>query len=613
MKGTTVTFLPDNITIHVPKGTSLLEAAREAGLLVEAHCGGKGNCGKCRVLVEGLISEDITSTERQALHGEEINAGWRLACQVKVEDTPLTVRIPAPNRPYLVKAALSGGVKPAVKPFVHKISSFLPPASLEEPSGSWERLQRNLAGSGYRVKPGMTALLALPDALRDNGGQVTAVIYGDYVIAVQRGDTTAEDYGLALDIGTTTVAGSLIDLRTGRELAVVADLNKQSRYGADVISRIDFAAASPGGLEKMTTLAREVVNGIIGDLCQKTGVKPDAIHAATVVGNTCMLHLFAGLNPRTLAVPPFVGTIHQSFVAGAEELGMDIAPWAPVMFLPVISGYVGADTVGAILATGVQESEKITLLIDIGTNGEIVLGSRDRLLACSAAAGPAFEGANISAGMRAAEGAIDRVAFSNDQVICSVIGGGKPRGICGSGLIDAVAGMLGVGLVDASGRLLERQEAAATVGPHLAARIRETQNGREFLLAGEIAITQQDIRQVQLAKGAIQAGIRILQKKLAIGDGDIEEVLLAGSFGNYINKTAAMRLGLIPPIPLERVKCVGNAAHQGAKMVLLNEEVVEKAGAVSRLVEYVELSACIDFAAEFTQAMDFVPHPAGEN
>ncbi|MFZ5648280.1 MAG: ASKHA domain-containing protein [Bacillota bacterium] len=612
MNEASVTFLPGNVTIKVPSGSTVLDAARDAGIPVEAHCGGRGTCGKCRVLVRNT-DQKPTSAERQALSREKSRSGWRLACQVRPGNVPLTVEVPVQDKPRLVKAGMSGAVCQSVNPPVKKFSLLLSPTDLEKPLGYWELLQESLAGRGIDAIPGLNVLRAMPGMLKDRPGHVTAVIYGDRIIALEQGDTVAEQYGLALDIGTTTVAGSIVDLRTGKELAAEADLNRQNQFGADIISRIDFSVASPAGLDKLTTLIRDVVNGIIKKLARRAGIRPDSIYAAAVAGNTCMLHLFAGISPGRLSVPPFNGIVHGSYTAGAYELGIGISPRAPVLFLPVISGYVGADTVGVILATGMHLSKKITLAIDIGTNGEIVLGCRNRLLACAAAAGPAFEGANISSGMRAAEGAIDRVVLDGDEVICSVIGGGKPRGICGSGLIDALAVMLEAGLIDSSGRLLEAEEAASVAGPRLASRIRQTERGREFLLSGGVAITQKDIRQVQLAKGAMRAGINILLARMGIGDSDIEAVLLAGSFGSYIDKAAARRLGIIPPVPLDRIRHVGNAAHQGAKMTLIDREVMDQAKDVCRMVEYVELSAWEDFSREFSEAMFFDPHPVGEN
>ncbi|KJS02516.1 MAG: hypothetical protein VR68_02665 [Peptococcaceae bacterium BRH_c4a] len=612
MNETFLTFIPENITVKVPAGGTVLEAAREAGLPVEAHCGGRGTCGKCRVRVHNS-TQKLTSAERQAMSREEASDGWRLACQVLPDGDPLTVEVPGQNRPRLVKAGLTGAVCRASDPPVKKVSVQMSPPDLENPRGNWDLLQESLAGKGVKATPSLDVLRVLPEMLKDRRGPITAVICGHLMIALEEGDNVDELYGLALDIGTTTVAGSIVDLRTGRELAAAADLNRQNQYGADIISRIDYSVSSPSGLGNLNSMIRNVVNGIIKKLARQAGTRPESIYAAAVVGNTCMLHLFAGISPAGLSAPPFSGSVHSSYAADAVEIGIDISPRAPVLFLPVISGYVGADTVGVILATGMHLSKKITLAIDIGTNGEIVLGSRNRLLACAAAAGPAFEGANISAGMRAAEGAIDRVVLDGDEVVCSVIGNGKAKGICGSGLIDAVAAMLEAGLVDPGGRLLEADEAVSVAGPRLASRIRQTEKGREFMLSGGVAITQKDIRQVQLAKGAICAGIRILQGKLGIGDSDIEAVLLAGSFGSYIGKDAALRLGIIPAVPPDRVRHVGNAAHQGAKMVLLDREVMEQAGSVRQMVEYVELSTSEYFSEEFTEAMFFAPHPVGEN
>jgi len=599
MKTFEVTFQPDGRTVRVAEGTGLLEAAISAGVPIEGICGGKGVCGKCKVKAQGRLSPP-TASERRVL-GKDLADGFRLACQAKVLGK-VVAEVPTASL-RRNQRILSGGTarKVPLDPTVRKYPLQVPEPSLRDQRTDFERL-RDAVGDG-RIGVDITTLRKLPEVVRGHGFRVTAVVADGTLIAVEGGDTSDRCFGVAFDIGTTTIVGYLMDLGTGEEVEVSAGMNPQVACGDDVISRIGYVMEHGDGLDRLHRNLIEALNEHIADLCRKAGVAPEEIYLICVVGNTCMHHLFLKLDPRNLAATPFVPVISDPLVVPAERLGLDVHPQARVLVLPNIAAYVGADIVGGILATGLWERRNPCLLVDIGTNGEIVLSAGGRIMACSAAAGPAFEGARIRYGMRGAPGAIDRVAIGT-KVVYTTIGGERPRGICGSGLVDAVAEMLRVGVLDPSGRIRSPEEFE---GPgNIRKRIVEGENGYDFVLVpseeGEsIRITQKDVRELQLAKGAIRAGIEVLKNEMGVQDRDLE-ILLAGAFGNYIDRSSALRIGLLPPVDLERVVPVGNAAGQGAKLALRSKEEFKRAQEITREVSYVELSArpeLMEYLAEY--------------
>ncbi|MGC8837927.1 MAG: ASKHA domain-containing protein [Anaerolineae bacterium] len=596
----------------VEEGTTLWAVGVELGLLAQSACGGRGICGKCRVRVAG-DAPPPTEADRRLFRPADLEAGWRLACRLQVE-RDLTVHVPRAEEGLQVM--VEGRRRPVpVEPLTRKVLLALPRPSLSDQRSDWARLEAALAAVGQPADGGSLSLWRdLPRVLRQHDFLVTVALHGRRILDVQGGDTTGSCYGLAFDLGTTTVVGILVDLNTGRQVGVAAALNGQAIYGSDVLTRLTFAQSDPQGVQKLRARILETVNGLVDEVLAQAGVAREDVYAMTVVGNTIMEHLFLGLDPRGIAVSPFVPVIGHMVEVSAAEAGVHIHPRAVVTVFPVVGGYVGGDTVGVILATELHQDPRIRLAIDIGTNGEIVLGSRERLLACAAAAGPAFEGAQISCGMRAASGAIDQVVLG-EEVRLRVLGGGVPRGICGSGLLDAVAELVRVGLVDTRGRLLLPEEAPRPVPQGVAARVHETETGRAFLLDGPrperpypLDLTQQDIRQLQLAKGAICAGVRILERELGVAHEEVAEVLLAGAFGSYLNPKSALAVGLIPPTALERVLAVGNAAAEGARLALLSARERRTAQALPRTVEYVELSSRPDFPEEFLKALAF-PEP----
>jgi len=595
----------------VEEGTNVWAAGVELGLLSQSACGGRGICGKCRVRVEGEAPPP-TDADRRVFSGEELQAGWRLACRMDA-DRDLTLHLPPPE--VGLQVAVEGRRRPVeVEPLTKKVHLALPRPTLEDQRADWQRLEEGLTAVGHPADSGGLHLWRdLPQTLRQSDFVVTAALHGRHVIEVQPGDRVSSCFGLAFDIGTTTVVGALVDLNTGQQRGIAATLNDQAVYGSDVLSRLTFAQSDPEGIHKLQARILETINGLIDEVLAQSGVPREEIYEMTVVGNTIMEHLFLGLDPAGVAVSPFVPVINRMVQVPAAEAGVRIHPRALVTVFPVIGGYVGGDAVGVILTSELHQDSRVRLAIDIGTNGEIVLGSRDRLLACAAAAGPAFEGAQIACGMRAAEGAIDQVTV-DDELHLRVLGGTEPRGICGSGLLDAVAELVRVGLINASGRLLLAEEASGTVPAAVAARVQETETGRAFLLAGPtpnrsqpLYLTQQDIRQLQLSKGAICAGVQVLEKELGIGHDEVAEVLLAGAFGNYLNPDSALAVGLFPPTPRDRVFGVGNAAEEGARLALLSAREQRAARALPRQVEYVELSSRRDFDDAFLKALAFPP------
>ncbi len=419
---------------------------------------------------------------------------------------------------------------------------------------------------------------------------------------------------MAFDIGTTSVVGTLMDLGSGEQLAAVGGLNPQAQYGGDLMSRIAYAQFDPAKLVTLRAKILGAINDFIKEACGKAGVSAENVYKIVVVGNTCMHHIFLGIDVTYVGLAPYAPAVRDLLVYPARELPLKAAPNARICMLPIVAGFVGADTMACVLATRIYESEEIRALVDIGTNGEVVMGSRDKLFACSAPAGPALEGAQIRHGMRGALGAIEKVQIGDD-VACSVIGDAPAVGICGSGLIDACAKMLDARIIDANGLL--RREESPPLTPALQSRIVQGEGGRQFVLvrkgeAGrdhDISITQADIRQLQLAKSAIYSGIMMLRDVMGIADDQIRELMLCGGFGNYISIESSVKIRLLPPLPVERITYMGNAAAIGAQMALLSETERLRAFELAQGIEHVALAARPEFQAIFVEGMNFTGTP----
>ncbi|MDI9449527.1 MAG: ASKHA domain-containing protein [Bacillota bacterium] len=599
--------------VEVPAGMDLLQAAALAGVPIEGDCGGKGICGKCRVRVLSGGPGKITPAEKGCLSPGELAGGWVLACRQKVTGN-LVIETPVPGdddrsktRLKLLKRQEQGA---ALDPPVRKYFLKLNLPSLEDRTPDLERLVNSLPGGEIEADLGVVA--GLPRLLRGAGYQVTAVLAGNRIVAVEPGNTTGRAYGLALDLGTTTLAGYLVDLVRGKVAAVSVSCNPQSVFGADVISRIRHASCNEDGLHQLQEKVLEAVNEVIRRLLARAAVQKEEVYEAVVVGNTTMVHLFLGVEPSNLALTPFIPAFNRSLELRSAELGLHLPASGRILVLPGVAGFVGSDTVAMLLAAGLDRRESACLAVDIGTNGEVVLAARDRILVCSSAAGPAFEGYHIEFGMRAVEGAIDSVVFGQD-VQLGVIASAAPRGICGSGLIDAVAGMLKAGIIDPAGRFVESEPDRARLRPRLRSRLVKNGSGAGFLLAPgrltatgkDIVITQRDIKELQLAKAAISAGVRILLEEMGIGAESIEQILLAGAFGGHVRKESALAIGLLPPVPPDRIKSIGNAAGDGAILCLLSRAARTRALALGSRVEHIELSSRADFYDRFVDALPF--------
>jgi len=587
-------------------GANLRTALIEAGIPLDSPCGGQGTCLKCKTQVSG-VSGRFSELEREKLSAEELRSGWRLACQVTVE-APGEVRLPE-IEVIRAKASFSLlGEEIPLQPNVHLRHFELSEPAIGDQRADWNRLaeflEMSVPGS---VRADLSTLREVSGRLREWNFQGEAVLVGDTVVSLDPPDSARGALGVALDIGTTTLAAGLVDLNTGKVIALDAELNPQIAFGADVISRIVYAQDSP---EKRGKLQKELVKGLnqlLLRLCRIARRQRGRIFEATVVGNTTMLHSLLGLDASHIALAPFVGVLNRALCVPAKELGLQIHPRGRVHILPAIASFVGADTVAVILATRLYQTRAPRLAIDIGTNGEVMLATKDGMLTASTAAGPAFEGGRIKFGMRATKGAISSFQ-ATPSVDYTVIGSTVARGICGSGLIDLVAELFRVGILDRTGRMLLPSEAGSFLAIELAQRVRARGEDREFVVfrdeETEITLTQQDVRELQLAKGAIRAGIELLMKEANINTSDIQEVLLSGVFGNYINREKAVVLGLIPPFPVERIHFIGNGAMDGALRALINLEERRCADEVSARVHHVELSGRADFEETFLRCLE---------
>lgn len=514
------------------------------------------------------------------------------------------------------QAALLGyGRHVVLAPNVDKVFLQLAEPALEDQRADVTRLTDALRAAGYEAHVLPAVWRVLPKLLRASDFALTAVICGDEVIAVEPGDTTDQAYGLALDIGTTTVVGAVINLKTGAVAAVQSALNGQASFGADVISRISHAMLEPEGLEALRAAIVNTINTLLDGLLATSGVAREHLYEAVAVGNATMLHLLFGIDPEPIGVGPFIPAVEEAVTLPAAEVGLRLHPQARLSTLPHLGAYVGADIVAGVLATGLarNQDDRWRLYIDVGTNGEIVFGSARGTLATAAPAGPAFEGAQIKCGMRASRGAIEGVQITDD-VRLQIIGGEvRPLGLCGSGLVDAVAELIRVGLLDTSGRLKRPEEVRGRLPEALVDRLEETGGVRAFRLSAPedgVILTQPDIRALQFAKAAIASGSEVLMARMGVTADQLHEVLLAGSFGSYINPASARTIGLVPWVPVERIVAVGNAAGEGAKIALLSFREREAASRIPDFIEYLELSGRPEFNDIFTEALAFPQPPA---
>ena len=632
-----VVFQPSGRRGEIEAGKSVLEAARTLGVGIEAACGGARVCGKCRVIVEtgrfeklNLVSaadhvSPVGDVEKKFLTAEELSRGYRLACNAFLYDD-LVVTVPEESRSAKQVILEKGRERIVeVRPAVKNITVTLPAASLSDFRDDRQRLLDALEKeTGLKnLSVDYPVLKELPQILRDGSWTVTATLWQEKEVIRVAPGTRKTSLGAAVDVGTTTLAAFLCDLTTGEVLAKASRMNPQIGYGEDVLARISYAASEAEGREKLQASIIEALNALTADMTEKAGFSASDVDEMVLVYNTAMHHLALGLDPRYVGRAPFAPAASAPLDVKARDLGVKINPSGNVHSLPVEAGFVGADNMAVLLAEEPYNGDKIKLIIDIGTNGEIDLGNKNRLLSTSCATGPALEGAQIAFGMRAAPGAIERVKIDpiSREPRYKVIGQDEwypvpcdrhptvqkigAQGICGSGVIDAIAAMHKAGVISKAGRINEKLDTP---------RVRRGESGKlEYVLAWaretavgkDIVITQADIRAVQLAKAALYVGAEYLMEKLGVDH--VDEVILAGAFGSYIDKESAMAIGMFPDCDLSRVHAVGNAAGDGARIALLNVGKRHEAAKVARRVEFVETAIEPDFQKKFMDAIA-IPH-----
>lgn len=610
-----VTFEPSGRNVYVLAGTGLVEAAARAGIVLQTPCGGSGTCRKCRVQVTRGAAEPV-ATEERAFTAVELAAGWRLACQTRVRNHAV-VHVPVTSQfggEHQIARDSSVSDPTQVAPAIRKVYVELEHPTLEDPRPDLLRLEAETGP--FRVDLAM--LRHVPGRLRQQDYRGTAVFSDRQLLDLEDGNTADRCFGVAVDIGTTTMVGSLLDLCTGRELVVLSRVNPQVSFGDDVLSRISHAGSCPHCLDELRQAVGGELATMVRALCDEAGVDPRFVYEAAFAGNTTMQHLLCGVDPSPLGTVPFAPAFGRGMLLSARDMEVPINPRGLSYVFPVVGGFVGGDTVAGMLATQIESLEAPVLMVDIGTNGEIVLAWNGRLLAASTAAGPAFEGARISCGMRGARGAVEAVVL-NEDLHLGVIGNTAPIGICGSGLIDLVAELLRLGIVSSDGRLLAPDELPTGLPQALARRVQEDeQGGTVFVLAEPdggalqkpLTLTQRDIRELQLGTAAIRAGVALLLRRAGLTPADLKTVLIAGGFGSFIRRDKAQAIGLLPAgIDHERIRYVGNVSLAGARWALLSVDARRTAEELARRTEHVELSMDTDFQMEFAESMIF-PEPA---
>jgi uncharacterized 2Fe-2S/4Fe-4S cluster protein (DUF4445 family) len=603
----TVDFQPLGRRVRVAEGKTLLEAARKAGVGLNAVCGGAGVCGTCLVrVVDGAVSPPNKSEEK-FLDARKLGAGYRLACQVDVQGDVL-VDVPPESITAPQRAQIEGRERPVeIDPTLRAFDVKPTAPNLHDLRSDEVRLREALREQHgiASVQFDTVVLATIPPVLRENDWEVRLFVRNGEVIGAAPVGTPP--LGLAVDIGTTKVAAYLVNLETGETLGASGEMNPQIAYGEDVMARIAYAMQEEGHGRELQEAIIQGLEDRTRALCQQCSRGCREILEAVLVGNTCMHHLVIGLPVDQLGIAPYVPALSSSCDIRARDLGLDIAPGAYVHLLPNIAGFVGADHVSMVMASGLHETDQVTLGLDIGTNTEVSLAANGRLLSCSTASGPAFEGAHIRDGMRAAPGAIEWVKMVDGKVEYQTIDGAPPVGICGSGILDSVAELRRIGVLKENGSM-ERDSHP---------RVRQTVDRPEFLLvpAGEngarndIVINRKDVSEIQLAKGAIRAGVEVLLAEAGIEVDEVERVVVAGAFGTYLDVASARAIGMFPPLPLDRFDQVGNAAGIGAKLALLSRQCREVAEEIAQRVEYIELTTNARFSSAYMDAMG-LPDPA---
>lgn len=611
-----VSFLPSKKTVELAPGTDLLEAARCAGVPIDAQCGGEGSCGRCLVrIVEGDVSFDPSEPAAD----ESRESRLVRACKTRAAGTPLVVEVPDTPLSLEIIGQSDGDMDepPVLRPSGALVESVELEVSPPRPDDGRGDLDRFLSALGNKFPDEkmcvpLGVLRSMAEVLRADGGRVAATLAkggsGRRVVRLGTASSPRVLHGIAVDLGTTTISVLLVDLRSGAVIAGRNGYNGQIPCGLDVISRINYAGR-PGGLEELRARSLGTINGLLTEACDQAGLEPGGIDAAVVSGNTVMTHLLLGLPPENLRLAPYTPTLLEIPDIPAGEIGLAINPSAPVRLSPCAGSYVGGDiTAGALLADFSAGTQGVSLFIDIGTNGELVIGNSEFLMACACSAGPAFEGGGIGCGMRAAPGAVTRVTVDEDSGLpeCSVIGDGAPRGICGSGMISLLSELFTKGWLDNSGRLVRDRPCA---------RIREEGRRASYIIipadkgggGREIALTEAEIESILRAKAAIYSACSLLLSHLGMQTKDLSRVYVAGGFGKQLDCEAAIGIGLLPDLPAERFIYLGNASLEGSYMLLLSAEQRERQQALWRRMTYVDLSGEPAYMDHYTAAL-FLPH-----
>lgn len=598
----TVKFSPIGKRVMESRPRLLLDIARETGVGLKSLCGGKGKCGKCKVMVSP--ANEPTAIEKKLLTQDEIDEGYRLACRTTIRENT-QVYVP-PSSITEEQRLQTWGKEIKVKPFppVRKFFIELTKATLSDVRPDLQRIKEEL-NRKYNVKVDSVdfeVLNIIGPTLRDSDWSITAIVRGSEIIGVEPGNRTKESFGIAIDLGTTKIAFYLVDLLTGESISIYGITNPQIAYGEDVLSRIHYAGSTRTNLKKLKSEVLKAINLAIKKIYRESKVKREDILEATIVGNTTMHHIFLGFPVKQLGLAPFTMATNDPLEIKAREIGLEISPGGYLYFPPPIAGFVGSDHLAMLIASEIETKKGNLIAIDIGTNTEIALKTKEKITSCSCASGPAFEGAHIRYGMRAAPGAIERVNIDSKSlsVKVSTIKDKSPVGICGSGILDAISEMLRVGIIDSSGKINSGYKG-----------VRKIKRGKslEFLLTKEkrqkITITQQDISEIQLAKGAIRTGIEILLEETGLKAQDIDGVIVAGAFGTYIDPLKAVRIGMFPEIDIGKFNQVGNAAGIGVKAILISKKLREQASQLAKKVEYLELATHSNFFEHFTRAIRF--------
>jgi uncharacterized 2Fe-2S/4Fe-4S cluster protein (DUF4445 family) len=612
-KGThcTVSFSPDGVVTDVARGATLLEACRAAGIAIDAVCGGVGKCGRCKVRPKGGFDAGDTSS----LTDEERASGVVLACEATVTDDVEVEILPRSRiRAHQILTRTVEVPIAKLSPWVKKVLLQLPKATLYDNTADFERVQRAIGDRDLEMP--IVTLRNMSNVIREGGWTVTATVADlegrGEITRLEPGDKCGCLLGLAVDIGTTTVVGQLIDLLTGNVVATASEYNKQISRGEDVIARMMYSEES--NVKELTDLARETVNSVIRKLLEDASRQRDRrvtafdLVGASIAGNTIMTHFFVGVDTRFIRLEPYVPVAHHMPPRSGYDLGMEVHPSSEVLLFPSRAGYLGGDVVADVLASGMHRSDDIAMLIDVGTNGEIVLGCREWLVSCACSAGPAFEGGEVSCGMRAMRGAIDSIRVNDDLTTSyHVIGDEPPNGICGSGLIDLIAEMYENGVIDRKARIQELPTD----------RIREDDEGLEYVVefrerlgkgaTGDLIVTDADLQNILRTKAAIFGAATVLLRKMSEDLDDIDTFVIAGGFGNHLDIDRAISIGMFPDISREKYRFIGNGALEGARLALLSEEMRKDMVEIFDQMTYIELSVDNDFYNEFTSSM-FIPH-----